>query len=79
VNQPAVSQVGAKGTASAIQGSPGLSRRPKRPQKAAGTRTDPPVSVPSASGTIPAATAAAEPLLEPPVVRPGKPGRWQSP
>src|SRR6187399_1945080 len=39
------------------------------PQSAAGWRIDPPVSDPSASGTIPAATAAAEPPLEPPGMR----------
>jgi hypothetical protein len=33
---------------------------------AAGTRTDPPVSVPMPNGTTPAATAAAEPPDEPP-------------
>ena len=36
------------------------------PQKAAGWRMDPPVSEPSAKGVIPAATATAEPPLEPP-------------
>jgi len=36
------------------------------PQKAAGCRTEPPVSVPVATGTSPAATAAAEPPDEPP-------------
>ncbi|OQA32753.1 MAG: hypothetical protein BWY54_01026 [Candidatus Dependentiae bacterium ADurb.Bin331] len=36
------------------------------PQNAAGWRTDPPVSEPSAHGTNPAATAAIEPPLEPP-------------
>ena len=36
--------------------------------KAAGRMTDPSVWVPSASGTIPAATAAAEPEDEPPGV-----------
>src|SRR5688572_18726419 len=36
---------------------------------AAGCRTDPPVSDPSASGTMRAATAAADPPLEPPGVR----------
>ncbi len=41
------------------------------PQKAAGTRTEPPVSVPSASGTAPPATADAEPLDEPPGMRCG--------
>jgi hypothetical protein len=44
---------------------------PKRPQKLAGTRTEPPVSVPSAKSTRPPATAAAEPLDEPPGTRPG--------
>ena len=41
----------------------------KIPQKAAGIRSDPPPSLPSVSGTVPDATAAAEPELEPPVVR----------
>ena len=36
------------------------------PQNAAGMRIDPPASEPSASGTAPAATVAAEPALEPP-------------
>jgi hypothetical protein len=36
------------------------------PQSAAGILTDPPVSVPSAIGTRPAATATPEPLLDPP-------------
>src|SRR6476661_7694673 len=36
------------------------------PQKLAGARTEPPVSEPSAKSTSPAATAAAEPQLDPP-------------
>ena len=36
------------------------------PQKAAGWRMEPPVSVPVAAGASPAATAAAEPPEEPP-------------
>src|SRR5512137_770841 len=44
------------------------------PQKLAGWRTDPPVSLPSASGTRPAATAAAEPPDEPPGTRSGSAG-----
>ena len=40
--------------------------KPKIPQQAAGTRTEPAVSVPSATSAIPAATATAEPLEEPP-------------
>src|SRR5216684_630834 len=39
------------------------------PQKAAGWRIDPPVSDPSASGVRRAATAAADPPLDPPGVR----------
>ena len=43
--------------------------RPTRPQAAAGMRSEPPPSLPWATGTIPAATAAAAPPLEPPAVR----------
>ena len=43
--------------------------RPRTPQKAAGIRIDPPVSVPVASATRSAATAAAEPPLDPPGTR----------
>ncbi len=39
---------------------------PAMPQKAAGWRIDPPVSVPVAPSTIRAATAAAEPPDDPP-------------
>src|SRR3954470_10526066 len=39
---------------------------PTTPHNPAGCRIDPPVSVPIASGAIPAATAAAEPPLDPP-------------
>ncbi len=39
------------------------------PHSPAGWRTEPPVSVPSASGASQAATAAAEPPLEPPGMR----------
>ena len=42
---------------------------PTTPQRAAGWRIEPPVSEPSASGTMPAATAAAEPPEEPPGTR----------
>src|ERR1700677_4849088 len=47
---------------------PGVGRNPTTPQNAAGVRTDPPKSVPWARGTRPAATAAAEPPLEPPAL-----------
>ena len=42
-------------------------------------RTEPPVSVPSASGTMPAASATALPLLEPPAMRSGAIGLTGSP
>src|SRR6185295_18520989 len=47
---------------------------PCRPQKLAGTRTDPPVSVPSAVSQRPWATAEAEPDEEPPGTRSGARG-----
>src|SRR5690606_20102073 len=43
---------------------------PTRPQKAAGIRTDPMVSVPSAATAIPSATDTAAPEEEPPGTRP---------
>src|SRR5688500_13136049 len=43
--------------------------KPTTPQNAAGCRTDPPVSDPSATGTSRAATAAADPPEEPPGTR----------
>ena len=48
--------------------------RPTSPQHAAGMRIEPPPSLACAIGTIPAATAAAEPPLEPPVERSGSTG-----
>src|SRR5262245_1222326 len=47
---------------------------PTVPQNALGMRTEPPWSPPSAMSTSPAATSAALPLEEPPVVRPGSHG-----
>src|SRR5438477_6272397 len=46
-------------------------RSPNRPHHAAGMRIDPPPSLAPAIGTMPAATAAAAPPLEPPGVRRG--------
>src|SRR5438034_11803005 len=43
--------------------------RPNLPQQEAGMRIEPPPSFPWAAGTMPAATAAADPPLEPPVIR----------
>ena len=44
---------------------------PEMPVKAQGMRIEPPPSVPTASGPMPAATCAAAPPLEPPGVRSG--------
>src|SRR3954454_18519832 len=48
--------------------------RPEMPQKLAGMRIEPPVSVPSASATAPVASATAEPPLLPPGTRSGSYG-----
>ena len=49
-----------------LETKPYVGFNPTTPQKADGWRIDPPVSLPRAQGTIPAATAAAEPPDEPP-------------
>src|ERR1700741_4823849 len=48
---------------------PTLGLQPTHPQKLAGRRIEPTTCVPSAAGTMPQATAAAEPLLDPPGAR----------
>src|SRR3974390_3197502 len=48
---------------------PKVGLSPNTPQNALGTRIDPTPSVPIASGPHPAATAAAAPPLDPPLVR----------
>src|SRR5205814_8155905 len=48
---------------------PTLGLNPIQPQKLAGRKIEPTTCVPSAAGTMPQATAAAEPLLDPPGVR----------
>ena len=53
---------------------PRLGFNPTRPHTAAGTRMEPPESVPCAIGTSPAATAAAAPPLDPPGLRPRSQG-----
>src|SRR5215469_15956466 len=54
------------GTTPVVETSPRLGLRPTTLPSAAGTRPEPAVSVPSASGTSPAATATADPELDPP-------------
>src|SRR5262245_49116464 len=51
----------------------------KTPQKLAGTRNDPPISLPNSRETYPAASAAAEPPEEPPGVRPRSQGLLVTP
>ena len=53
---------------------PEVGLSPTKPQNEAGMRMEPPVSLPMAAGTIPLATAAAEPPLEPPGIREGSCG-----
>src|SRR5215212_3226836 len=53
---------------------PYVGLRPTMPHSAAGWRIEPPVSVPIAHGAVPAATAAADPPLEPPGTRRGSQG-----
>ena len=57
---PTPSRSGCVGT------SPTDGRNPMTPQKAAGMRSDPPRSVPSASAIMPVASAAAPPPVDPP-------------
>src|SRR4051812_30745773 len=74
VKTPTVSNVGEKGITPATEIRPCEGRQPQMPQLLAGTRTEPPVSVPRAKSTIPQATADAEPLEEPPGTRSGAAG-----
>jgi hypothetical protein len=53
---------------------PSEGRSPTTPQNDAGLRSDPPMSEPSASGTMSAASAHAAPPLEPPAERVGSTG-----
>ena len=58
---------------------PNVGRRPEMPQSDAGSRTDPPVSVPIAATQRSAATAAPEPPLDPPGIRSGAAGLTTAP
>ncbi len=60
------SSVRQAGTTPAVETSPRLGLRPTILLNSAGTRPEPAVSVPSAAGTMPVATATAEPELDPP-------------
>ena len=71
---PIVSRPGASGHTPSSDMRPWVVFRPAMPQQAAGTRTEPPVSEPSATSASPAATAVAEPLEDPPGMSPGSSG-----
>ena len=76
---PAWSKLGASGKTPSIGTRPCVGLKPTIPQHAAGMRIEPPVSVPSAASHRPAASAAAEPPLEPPGMRSGSSGLTTSP
>jgi hypothetical protein len=61
-----VSRDGARGYTPVSGILPWVTFKPKTPHKAAGTRTEPPVSVPIAIGVIPDATATPDPPDDPP-------------
>ncbi len=65
-NTDTQSSVRQAGTTPQVEIMPRLGFSPTMLLSAAGTRPDPAVSVPSASGTSPAATATPEPELDPP-------------
>jgi len=71
---PTVSNDCANGTTPAVETVPCVGRIPYSPQYDAGTRIEPAVSVPNPRSARPPATAAAGPLVEPPVVHPGAEG-----
>ena len=73
-NTPTVSSDGAHLRMPCREISPKLGLKPNTPQYAAGRITDALVCVPTASGSMPAATAAAEPDDEPPGERAGSCG-----
>src|SRR6185436_16397857 len=66
---PTVSRAGLSGWTPIRLTRPRPGFRPTTPQTAAGMRTEPPVSLPSAASQKPLATATAEPEEEPPGAR----------
>src|SRR5438067_7463753 len=69
VTMPIWSRPDAKATRPYRETRPYVGLRPTTPQSAAGWRTLPPVSEPRPAGTMRAATAAADPPLDPPGTR----------
>ena len=68
-NTDTQSSVRQAGTTPKVETRPRLGFSPTILLRPAGTRPEPAVSVPSASGTNPAATATAEPELDPPGIK----------
>src|SRR4051812_36674787 len=71
VNRPTVASDHENGFRPEEGGARWVGWKRRRPQGEGGGIPEPPVCVPTASGSMPAATAAAEPADEPPGVRPG--------
>ena len=71
---PTVSRLGASGQTPSSGTRPYVVLSPAVPQQAEGTLIDPPVSDPSATSASPVATATAEPLDDPPGIRPASSG-----
>src|SRR5579872_4897856 len=78
-NTDTQSSVRQAGTTPAVGTSPRLGFNPTMLLSIAGTRPEPAVSVPSASGTRPADTATAEPELDPPGTRSARIGFFGMP
>lgn len=82
---PTVLTLGMKGRTPASEMRCSEGRRPHRPHRLAGTRIEPPESVPSEKSASPLETDDAEPLEEPPGMRSGAlplrgvPKKWLSP
>src|SRR5215471_11896427 len=68
---PTVSNDGANGLTPATDIEPCDGRKPQIPELLAGTRVEPPVSVPKAKSTRSQATAEVDPLDDPPGTRSG--------
>ena len=68
---PSTESVNHAATSGHVGTLPGEGRKPTTLQKEAGLRREPPMSLPSAMGSMPHASAAAAPPLLPPHVRVG--------
>src|SRR5690606_1583302 len=79
VSGPAQSSVKARGKQPLRDRRPYVGFSPNRPCTDAGKRMEPPVSLPSEPNTAPLATAAPEPLDDPPEILEGSKALQQSP